>query len=128
MEKTEKIKLPIVGMHCASCAANLTKALNALEGVETAEVNFAAEQATVIFNPKKLGLDEIGRTVAKAGFQVGQFESAAAKEEQKRKAMAVQKTKLNWAIVFTIPLLYLAMAPMLGLPAPLSRPDATCRR
>ncbi len=118
MEKTEKVKLPIVGMHCASCAANLTKALNALEGVETAEVNFAAEQAAIVYNPKKLGLDEISRTVAKTGFQVGQFESAADKEEQKRKAMAVQKTKLVWAIVFTVPLLSLAMAPMLGLQVP----------
>jgi len=116
----EKAKLQIVGMHCASCAANLTKSLNALDGVESAEVNFASEQASVIYNPKKLDLAEIRQTVAKAGFQVGEFVSAADKEEQKRKEIALLKTKLIVAAVFTVPLLYLAMAPMLpGLSLPI---------
>jgi len=66
-ETTEKIALPIEGMHCAACVARVQRALESSEGVYSASVNFATETASVQFdsavtNRSKLGeaLDEIG--------------------------------------------------------------------
>ncbi len=49
----KRIDLPILGMTCAACAARLEKGLGHLEGVSQATVNFAAERATILFNPEK---------------------------------------------------------------------------
>ena len=48
----KKITLTISGMHCASCALNIEKALKKLDGVESAVVNFANEEATAEYDPK----------------------------------------------------------------------------
>lgn len=45
-----KIELPISGMHCASCAVNIEKALSHVEGVHLAEVHFGAEKAVVTYD------------------------------------------------------------------------------
>ncbi|MBI4219262.1 MAG: heavy metal translocating P-type ATPase, partial [Chloroflexi bacterium] len=45
------LTLPITGMTCASCVAHVTNALEAVEGVQEAEVNLAAERATVRLDP-----------------------------------------------------------------------------
>jgi P-type Cu+ transporter len=59
-EKTlERIDLPITGMSCASCAANIEKGLSKLEGVSKATVNFAAEKATVVFHPEQTDLSHL---------------------------------------------------------------------
>ena len=43
----KKAEIKISGMHCASCALNVEKSLNDLEGVDEAKVNFGTEKATV---------------------------------------------------------------------------------
>ncbi len=45
--------LPITGMSCAACAARIEKGLGSVEGVSQATVNFAAEKATVFFDPNQ---------------------------------------------------------------------------
>ena len=115
----ETIKLPIGGMHCAACAANLTKALNAVDGVSQAEVNFAVEEATVHYDAEKVTLEQLHQAVAQAGFQVVERQDAAAKAAAKQKEIATLRHKLIGAAIFTIPLLYIAMAPMISfIPLP----------
>ena len=48
----KKVTIPISGMHCASCAQKIEKALKKIEGVSSANVNFATEKATVEFDDK----------------------------------------------------------------------------
>ena len=50
-----KIVLPIKGMSCASCVANVQEALSSLPGVVSASVNFATEKATVEYFPAQVG-------------------------------------------------------------------------
>ncbi len=52
----QRIDLPITGMSCAACAARIEKGLGSLEGVSQANVNFAAEKATVFFDPDRTDL------------------------------------------------------------------------
>ncbi|MBI4345100.1 MAG: copper-translocating P-type ATPase [Euryarchaeota archaeon] len=58
------------GMTCASCAQSIEKALGNLEGVARATVNFAAETATVEYDPGKVGPGEIEKTIIDVGYKV----------------------------------------------------------
>lgn len=67
----ERIDLPIRGMSCASCAANIQKNLALLEGVEKANVNFATSRATVLFDPQFVKPQEFISLIRKIGYEVG---------------------------------------------------------
>ena len=66
----QSISLPLTGMSCANCAANIERGLNKLAGVQSASVNFASEKAEVAFDPSQLKLEEIVAQVKKSGFDV----------------------------------------------------------
>jgi len=63
---TKKI-LPIIGMHCASCAINIEFVLKKLPGIKEANVNFASEKLMIEYDENKVSLDEIAAAVEKAG-------------------------------------------------------------
>ena len=67
---TRTLTLPITGMTCANCAMNISRGLNKLPGVDEANVNFAAEQATVRFDPKQTNVDDVVAKVEGLGFKV----------------------------------------------------------
>lgn len=62
--------LPIIGMTCANCAANIERGLKRLPGVAEASVNFAAEEAAVRFDPEKLRLRDIVDHIHALGYSV----------------------------------------------------------
>jgi Cu+-exporting ATPase len=68
--RSERVDLPIVGMHCAGCALTVEKGLTALEGVDKASVNAASNRATVLFDPKLVGLDDLVGAVRAKGYDV----------------------------------------------------------
>ncbi len=65
-----KITLPITGMTCANCAMNIERNVKKLSGVSDAQVNFAAEQAAVSYDPKQLDLKAVVEKIHRAGFSV----------------------------------------------------------
>ncbi|MEU5093392.1 heavy metal translocating P-type ATPase [Streptomyces sp. NPDC020996] len=60
--------LDIGGMTCASCVNRVEKALRRVDGVAAAEVNLATEVATVLFDPTRVGLEELTTAVTRAGY------------------------------------------------------------
>jgi Cu+-exporting ATPase len=60
--------LSVGSMTCASCVRRIEKALHKVDGVETAQVNLAAETATITYIPSKVGVDDLVRAVVKAGY------------------------------------------------------------
>jgi P-type Cu+ transporter len=66
----QTVTLPISGMSCASCAANIERSVRKLEGIEEAAVNFASEQATVRFDPSRTNIDTVVKQVQRAGYKV----------------------------------------------------------
>jgi Cu+-exporting ATPase len=66
----KKVEIKVSGMSCASCALNVEKSLNELEGVEEAHVNIGTEKATVEYDPGKLNLPKLEKAVEEAGFSV----------------------------------------------------------
>lgn len=69
-DSKKQAKIKISGMQCASCALNIEKSLKNLEGVDEAQVNLNAEEASVEYDPKKLKLSEMENAVKEAGFGV----------------------------------------------------------
>jgi Cu+-exporting ATPase len=106
----------IEGMTCASCAQTVEKAVNKLTGVQTATVNLATEKLTVAFDKEQLTMKTIADAVEQAGYHaVGESE-----EQQADQKNPMQKLwQRFWlSAIFTVPLFYLAMGEMIGLPVP----------
>ncbi len=66
----ENITLPVKGMSCSSCSARIEKKVGELEGVDSVHVNFAAEAASIEFDPQKISASQFPETIAKLGFEV----------------------------------------------------------
>jgi Cu+-exporting ATPase len=69
-EEKRKAELKISGMHCASCALNIERALQDRDDVYEARVNLATETATVEYDPTKATLADLEETVVDAGYEV----------------------------------------------------------
>jgi Cu+-exporting ATPase len=66
----QTLQLPVGGMTCANCAMNIERGVNKLDGVSAVNVNFAAEQATITYDPGRLNPAEILDQIKKSGFSV----------------------------------------------------------
>ncbi|BBL80345.1 copper-transporting P-type ATPase [Rubrobacter xylanophilus] len=67
-KRLQVITLPVTGMTCASCANRVEKALARAPGVSSANVNFAAEKASVEYDPEETDPDRLVRAVEEAGY------------------------------------------------------------
>lgn len=111
----------IEGMTCASCAMTVEKALGKLEGVEEINVNLATEKATLRYNRDLQNPTSLVKAVEEAGYQLirpDEVEEMADKGPSREEKLW---DRFIWSVVFTLPLLYIAMGPMLpfgGLPLP----------
>jgi len=70
MSDSTRLTLPITGMTCANCAFTVERSLKKADGVSDAAVNFATEQATVVFDPALLKPAELVQRVQDAGYGV----------------------------------------------------------
>ncbi|WP_105150504.1 heavy metal translocating P-type ATPase [Streptococcus suis] len=110
----------IEGMTCASCAMAVEKTLGKLAGVEEVTVNLATEKASITYDKDRLSVRAILSAVEVAGYKAikparkGQTDLTDRQGEQ----IASLRTRFIWSVVFTLPLLYSAMGPMVNLPLP----------
>jgi Cu+-exporting ATPase len=112
------VTIPIGGMTCAACAQRVEKAIKKLEGIETAAVNLATEKATVIYNPLKVRVSAVKEAIEKAGYKALDYSKEGAVDQdklRKEKEIRILKTKFIVAISFALPLLYIAMVPMIKI-------------
>jgi len=100
-------------MTCAACAARVQKAISKLPGAENVVVNLATEKASFSYDPDVLRLAAVKEAVIKAGYKI--LDAASADEDKARKEKAVRVLWIKFIIsaVFALPLLYIAMAPMI---------------
>src|SRR3972149_284039 len=68
---TEKIKIPVIGIHCNSCVPSIEKEIKKLPGIKLAKVNFGAEEVHVEYDRRKTNSIEIVNSIKKAGFKAG---------------------------------------------------------
>ena len=65
---TRTTRLDITGMSCANCSAAVEEALGALDGVDTANANYATDEATVEYAPEAVSLAAIYDAISEAGY------------------------------------------------------------
>ncbi len=109
--------LKITGMTCAACSARVERVVGRLSGINNINVNLATEKMQVDFDEATLTLDDIKASIKKAGYgwEVAATGRAAADQDNERKQREIEvlRRKLIVSAVFSIPLLYIAMAPMI---------------
>ncbi len=113
----KKSRFTVTGMSCAACSASVERSVSALDGVQTASVNLASGKLTVTYDEDKLCAKDIEFAVTKIGFGVN-YDNFRTNMENKTKQTKAMKRKLITSAVFVIPLFYISMGYMLGLPVP----------
>ena len=112
----------IEGMSCASCAMTIENAVSKIPGVHKASVNLATEIMTVEANdsvtPEVIAkvVDGVGYRAHPRGKSVE--EELEEKNEKKEAHLREMKRNLTISAIFTVPLLFIAMADMVGIPMP----------
>ncbi|MDF2596265.1 MAG: copper-translocating P-type ATPase [Clostridia bacterium] len=115
-QTTKEVVIPIAGMTCAACAKAVERAVNKLEGIDHISVNFATEKANIKYNTQQTRLSAIKQAISKAGYEPLELESGSTIDDDKaRKDKEIKTlwTKFIVSAVFSLPLLYIAMAPMI---------------
>ncbi|MDR0884915.1 MAG: heavy metal translocating P-type ATPase [Clostridiales Family XIII bacterium] len=110
------VTIPVGDMTCAVCAQRVEKAIHKLDGVENVSVNFATEKATVEYDPQTVRVSDIKAAIEKAGYIALEISKTDALEEdraRKQKEIRTMWTKFTISAIFAIPLLYIAMVPMI---------------
>jgi len=121
-ESSREIYLPIGGMTCAACVRAVEKAIGKLDGVGDVSVNLATGKARIVYDPSKVRLSRIREAVVKAGYEPLELERADQADYEKARRESEIKTlriKLLISAIFTVPLFYIAMGHMVGLPLPM---------
>ena len=122
LTNTNQKTFAIEGMTCASCAQTVEKATGKLPGVVSANVNLATEKMNVQYDPEQLELSEITSAVKEAGYEAHEeIETADAIDlDREKKAQHIKDMWQRFWIsaIFTVPLLYISMGHMLGMPLP----------
>jgi Cu+-exporting ATPase len=120
-DNIREVMIPISGMTCASCANAVERAVKKLPGVNEASVNFATEKAMVSYDSSKTRISEIKDAISKAGYKPMEIETGEQVDYERQRREKEVKTlwvKFLIATIFSVPLLYIAMGHMLGLPLP----------
>ncbi|MGH2074918.1 heavy metal translocating P-type ATPase [Aerococcus urinaeequi] len=114
----------IEGMTCASCVQAIEKSVGKLASVSSVNVNLATEKMTVTFDEATLNVSDIVHAVEDTGYQAkletSEQEGPSQADRQSAHIQALWRRFL-WSTIYTVPLLYIAMGPMLpfgGLPLP----------
>ncbi|MDD2573957.1 MAG: heavy metal translocating P-type ATPase [Firmicutes bacterium] len=115
---TGKVTFRISGMTCAACAARLEKALNRLEGVSKAVINFAMENATVEYNPSQVTVRDMIAAVQKAGYDAEEKirEDQDIERLEREKDIRQLKGLFTLSAVLSFPLVAAMVFHLLGSP------------
>lgn len=116
-----KIKFNVSGMTCSACQAHIEKAVKKLDGVSAVNVNLLRNFMQVEFDEKAVDTAKIIAAVENAGY--GAFAFGAESEERIKaedgtNELKAMKNRLIFSVCFLIPLFYICMGHMLGLPIP----------
>lgn len=112
MKTTIKRQIPVLQMGCASCANRIASTVQALNGIVSAEVNYASAMLSLEFLPKIITLSEVQKAVQDAGYDLfieddtNDSETLASIQEEK---MTTLKNKTIWALLLALPIVIIGM-------------------
>lgn len=99
MKKT----IPVVGMACSACSANVEKKLNSLEGVHAASVSLLSRSALIDFDPAVISLDDMKREINNIGYDlVTEADRSAIEIEQSAYVLLRRKVLFSWIFALLV--------------------------
>ena len=99
MKKT----IPVVGMACSACSANVEKKLNSLEGVHAASVSLAGRSALIDFDPAVISLDDMKREINNIGYDlVTEADRSAIEIEKSAYVLLRRKVLFSWIFALLV--------------------------
>ncbi|MDL2306593.1 heavy metal translocating P-type ATPase [Desulfovibrio sp. OttesenSCG-928-C06] len=127
----QKELFDITGMTCSACSSRVLKTVSALDGVGDVNVNLLKNNMTVAFEPGAISASDIAAAVVKAGYGAslhaprgksapgaGNADYASSGPDPMAQELMEMKRRLLVSLLFTIPLFYISMGHMAGLPLP----------
>src|SRR3989339_501661 len=101
-------QLNLSGMHCASCATLIERGLKEVTGVQTANVNFAAEKARVVFDTSLTTVAQLISAVEKAGYKARLNDNSDPEADRRERATVLTGygKKFWWSFGLSLPMLY----------------------
>ena len=114
-------KFRVTGMTCTACSSHVEKAVRAVGGVKQADVSLMMNSMSVSFDDTQTSAGEICAAVSRAGYgaaEDGAKQAASVRENPLDEQQRSMKARLTRSIAFLIPLMYLSMGHMMGLPLP----------
>ena len=92
-----KQTIPVIGMACSACSANVERRLNELEGIASASVNLPGRTALVDFDPARISLETMKKEINAIGYDLVIEQDRSAEEIQKREYVLLRrKTVVSW--------------------------------
>jgi len=117
-----KIIFNIKGMHCASCVRVIENALKKERGVKSANVNLASEKLYLEFDDAKIDIAKVENIIEKLGYKATEETIEEEMHDHRKETKAQEIKKLRNTFIFSVvlglPILYLVMGKMIGLPVP----------
>ncbi len=113
----KKTKFDVTGMTCSACQAHVEKAVKSLDGISAVNVNLLRNYMQVEYDENSTNSTEIISAVEKAGYGAAEVGKKAEKSATHADSKAM-KTRLMLSLCFMLPLFYLCMGHMFGLPVP----------
>lgn len=94
-----KQTIPVVGMACASCSANVERKLNSLTGIQSASVSLAGRLALVDYDPSKISLETMKKEINGIGYDLVIEKDRSVEQIQKREyTLLLRRTLLSWVL------------------------------
>lgn len=115
---TEPRQYSVEGMTCAACVNAVEKTAKKVPGVLVAEVNLTTEKLRITVDPNLFDADQLKRKIMIAGYRLQTERTLDEHQQKKDRATKVMLIKFILSALFTLPLLYIAMGHMIGLPLP----------
>ena len=111
---TEHFELRVGGMTCAACVGRVERKLGKLAGVQSASVNLATERAAIDYVAAEVSPERIKAAIRDAGYEPIEIVEQKDREAEAREAeQASLRRDLRLAVGFTVPVVLLAMGPMI---------------
>lgn len=118
----QKKKFHVTGMTCTACSSHVEKAVRRVSGVKQADVSLMLNSMAVSYDDAVTSVGEIRAAVSRAGYGATEEGAAKQKEASDENPLDTQqqdmKRRLIWSIVFLVPLMYVSMGHMMGMPLP----------
>jgi len=116
--QNKRASLSLSGMHCSSCANIIEKSLKKVPGVKQANVNFAAEKASIVFDETSSDLKSLISAIEKAGYKAEEVNAMDVDYDRKKREKEITSLfkKFWFSFVLSLPMLYFMILDFFTIP------------